>query len=95
MARSLGTVLLMVVSALIVVNNFARASPGFLPKLPVGLQGYGDEAKLGAVASENAICSRYGTDMLNMGGNAADAVSSLRIPQKYCSYRDRRQMWLT
>jgi len=33
--------------------------------------------KLGAVASESALCSRYGTDMLEKGGNAADAVSSL------------------
>lgn len=29
----------------------------------------------GAVASESEICSRHGTEMLLMGGNAADAVS--------------------
>lgn len=29
---------------------------------------------LGAVASESAICSRIGTDMLQQGGNAADAL---------------------
>ncbi|GAD96923.1 gamma-glutamyltranspeptidase [Paecilomyces variotii No. 5] len=77
MARSLGMALLMVASALILLNNFARASPGFLPKLPGNLQGHGEDAKLGAVASENAICSRYGTDMLEMGGNAADAANRI------------------
>jgi hypothetical protein len=32
------------------------------------------DAKLGAVASESDICSRIGTDLLKMGGNAADAM---------------------
>lgn len=32
--------------------------------------------KLGAVASESSICSGHGTQMLKMGGNAADAVST-------------------
>lgn len=32
--------------------------------------------KLGAIATENAICSRHGIEMLEMGGNAADAVST-------------------
>ena len=30
--------------------------------------------KLGAVASESAVCSRIGTNLLEKGGNAADAV---------------------
>jgi gamma-glutamyltranspeptidase/glutathione hydrolase len=34
-----------------------------------------EEGKLGAVASESAICSRHGTEILKLGGNAADAVS--------------------
>lgn len=34
-----------------------------------------EEGKRGAVASESAICSRQGTKMLELGGNAADAVS--------------------
>lgn len=34
-----------------------------------------EDGKLGAVASENAICSRHGTEILEAGGNAADAVS--------------------
>jgi gamma-glutamyltranspeptidase/glutathione hydrolase len=33
-------------------------------------------AKLGAVASESSICSGFGTKMLEMGGNAADALVS-------------------
>ena len=33
--------------------------------------GYG---KLGAVASENAICTDIGIDLLKAGGNAADAL---------------------
>ncbi|KAL1998429.1 hypothetical protein VTN02DRAFT_6193 [Thermoascus thermophilus] len=32
------------------------------------------EGRRGAVASESAICSRIGTDMFTMGGNAADAL---------------------
>jgi gamma-glutamyltranspeptidase/glutathione hydrolase len=34
------------------------------------------DGKRGAVASESAICSRHGIDVLELGGNAADAVSS-------------------
>lgn len=30
--------------------------------------------KLGAVASESAVCSHIGTDLLEAGGNAADAM---------------------
>lgn len=30
--------------------------------------------KLGAVASENRVCSQIGIDLLKAGGNAADAV---------------------
>ncbi|KAE8367894.1 gamma-glutamyltranspeptidase [Aspergillus caelatus] len=33
-----------------------------------------EQGKLGAVASESAICSRHGTEMLKIGGNAADAL---------------------
>lgn len=33
-----------------------------------------EEGKLGAVASESDICSRIGTDILKLGGNAADAM---------------------
>ena len=33
--------------------------------------------KRGAVATENALCSRHGIEMFKMGGNAADAVSRL------------------
>lgn len=32
--------------------------------------------RLGAVASENKVCSQIGIDLLKAGGNAADAVRS-------------------
>ncbi|KAJ5724416.1 hypothetical protein N7493_006144, partial [Penicillium malachiteum] len=35
--------------------------------------------KVGAVASENALCSQYGIDMLKMGGNAADALVATQL----------------
>jgi gamma-glutamyltranspeptidase/glutathione hydrolase len=41
-----------------------------------------EDGKRGAVASESAICSRHGTDIILMGGNAADAVSFFAIV--YC-----------
>ena len=34
-----------------------------------------EQDHLGAVASENSVCSRIGIDLLKVGGNAADAVS--------------------
>lgn len=33
-----------------------------------------DGAKLGAVASESAVCSNIGTELLEQGGNAIDAL---------------------
>ena len=33
--------------------------------------------RLGAVASENSVCSQIGIDLLKGGGNAADAVRHL------------------
>jgi gamma-glutamyltranspeptidase/glutathione hydrolase len=33
-----------------------------------------EEPRLGAVASESKLCSRIGTDLLRVGGNAADAL---------------------
>jgi len=36
---------------------------------------------LGAVASESNICSKIGIELLQQGGNAADAVSSSSSPQ--------------
>jgi hypothetical protein len=38
----------------------------------------GDDS-LGAVASESSICSAAGTEMLKLGGNAADAVSDFQF----------------
>lgn len=36
---------------------------------------YAEDNRLGAVASENRVCSQIGIDLLKAGGNAADAVS--------------------
>lgn len=35
--------------------------------------------RLGAIASESSTCSRIGIDILQRGGNAADAVSRLYV----------------
>ena len=41
-----------------------------------GLRGQeANNNRLGAVASENKVCSQIGIDLLKAGGNAADAVS--------------------
>lgn len=39
-------------------------------------ESYKSTGKHGAVASEVAVCSESGVEMLKMGGTAADAVSS-------------------
>ncbi|KAH7319103.1 putative gamma-glutamyltranspeptidase 1 [Rhexocercosporidium sp. MPI-PUGE-AT-0058] len=53
----------------------------FLKTLLIGLAAHlvsahpkNTDAKLGAVASESAVCSKIGTDILKSGGNAADAI---------------------
>lgn len=38
--------------------------------------------KLGATASESAVCSRIGVDLIKNGGNAADAVCEM-IENRY------------
>lgn len=45
------------------------------PNADLGSHGGIGPGKLGAVASENSICSRHGSDILKKGGNAADAVN--------------------
>lgn len=35
--------------------------------------------RLGAVASESEICSNIGIELLKQGGNAADAVSDIKV----------------
>lgn len=53
------------------------------------------DGKRGAVASESAICSRHGIDILEMGGNAADAVSSssfILVP--YIESANRESFWV-
>lgn len=43
------------------------------------------DGRLGAVASENSMCSEYGADMLKMGGNAADAVC-IDLPRSFLCF---------
>lgn len=76
---------LLIIVLLLVVTNVARAQSrqSEHPSRHSGIEngwhhGLGP-GKLGAVASESSICSRHGTDMLEMGGNAADAVRSTKI----------------
>lgn len=53
--------------------SLANAPPQALLDLyPLTQHGHG---QLGAVASENRVCSQIGIDLLKAGGNAADAVS--------------------
>ena len=56
--------------ALAAVAQLALSSP-----TPHGVE----HDQLGAVASENSICSRIGIELLKAGGNAADAVSPLTL----------------
>lgn len=68
--------------ALVVINlPTSFGSPlDFFPRGPSSQDGWHHgfaPGKLGAVASESSICSGHGTEMLKMGGNAADAVSIL------------------
>lgn len=68
---------LAVLSLLLIVTHLPRAStsPLEFSERDDGSHGGIAPGKLGAVASESSICSKHGTDMLKMGGNAADAVS--------------------
>lgn len=73
--------LLALVSLGLVVVHLPGASTSpleLLDRNSNGQDGFGP-GKLGAVASESSICSRHGTEMLKMGGNAADAVSHSRV----------------
>ncbi|KAH9867369.1 hypothetical protein IAQ61_007961 [Plenodomus lingam] len=63
MARGTATRLSSCLAGLLMLQT-AMASPAPIVK----------EGELGAVASEAEICSHIGTDLLKMGGNAADAM---------------------
>ncbi|KAI0011903.1 gamma-glutamyltranspeptidase [Xylariaceae sp. FL0662B] len=47
---------------------------GFFVRSGFATPYYPKEPRLGAVASESAVCSKIGTDLLAAGGNAADAL---------------------
>ncbi|KAJ6018427.1 hypothetical protein N7499_002848 [Penicillium canescens] len=68
--------LLAILSPLLVVTHLPRVStsPLEFSEQDHGSHGHIAPGKLGAVASESSICSKHGTDILKMGGNAADAL---------------------
>ena len=54
---------------------YVLLSFGLLAQVWAHPQPPSEPGHLGAVASESAVCSKIGTDVLEEGGNAADAVS--------------------
>lgn len=75
---AVGTVILVLVALQLRTTNFSVRTWGSScqnNRIDVETLGEVEDGKLGAVASESAVCSRHGTDMLRIGGNAADAVS--------------------
>lgn len=79
MPYPIGLSLLTICSLILLAVNLPRVSTS---PLDDSIASHGPSraiapGKLGAVASESSICSRYGVEMLEMGGNAADAVSLL------------------
>lgn len=81
MLHSMRLGLLALVSLGLVVVHLPGASTSPLELFDRGTNGRNgfSPGKLGAVASESSICSAHGTEMLKMGGNAADAVSHARV----------------
>lgn len=61
---------------LLILTLVISVAQGVVQHLIAHPQHHGERDKSGAVASENKICSQIGIDLLKMGGNAADAVSS-------------------
>ena len=57
----------------ICIWTFQAAFAWAATEIPLGDSKF-EDGKLGAVASENKICSHIGIDLLKAGGNAADAV---------------------
>lgn len=68
--------LLLIVTYLPKVNTSPLEFPERDTNVDNGLHTEIAPGKLGAIASESAICSQHGVEILKMGGNAADAVSS-------------------
>lgn len=60
----------------ILLSQFVEASPAWISReYDISNPSKNPEHnKLGAVASENSICSNIGIDILKIGGNAADSL---------------------
>ena len=67
--------------------NYSHAVLGYtLPVDKRESKQFQESAKNGAVASESAVCSRIGVDLIKAGGNAADAVCmKIYLTFIYCS----------
>ncbi|KAJ5938149.1 Gamma-glutamyltranspeptidase [Penicillium verhagenii] len=65
-------ILLIIYSARIQISPLDLMIPGREGNF--ALSGNLEPGKLGAIATESSICSRHGIEMLEMGGNAADAT---------------------
>ena len=61
----------------LVRTSIGVSNPSARYRYPV--RQYQENDKLGAVASESAVCSRIGVDLIKAGGNAADAVCSFAM----------------
>ena len=62
--------------AVLLILSWSHAVLGYrLPADRREIEAYHVSDKKGAVASESAVCSRIGVDLIQSGGNAADAVS--------------------
>lgn len=72
---------------LLLICIFAFTGFFYLTSYPVSFVRYirlrTDNDRLGAVASENKLCTQIGIDLIKLGGNAADAVRFV-LPFPYC-----------
>jgi gamma-glutamyltranspeptidase/glutathione hydrolase len=85
-AAMVSSTFFMLLVGVYLITSIAKLSGAWTPPcVPLASPGLGQtyrthgQGKLGAVASESALCSGFGIEMLKQGGNAADAVSQYDI----------------
>lgn len=89
--------LLRFVLTVLILGNFSSVLSISSVQQKNEVRHYQENDKLGAVASESAVCSRIGVDLIKAGGNAADAVC-IQIqwphhPKKPLMSRTRKAGW--
>ena len=63
------------IESIVFISSFLTLCAAIAPPQALfDLQAHNKHGRLGAVASENRVCSQIGIDLLQAGGNAADAV---------------------